>query len=71
MIWYCFLGSHRTAQSASALLTDCILAHAIAVDAAERSKELYGVRCMVMPPVTMGSQNPGTARVALLHTCPV
>ena len=40
-------------------LTDCILAHAIAVDAAERSKELYGVRCMVMPPVTMGSQNPG------------
>lgn len=40
-------------------LTDCILAHAIAVDAAERSKELYGVRCMVMHPVTMGSQNPG------------
>ena len=33
-------------------LTDCILAHAIAVDAAERSKELYGVRCMVMPPGT-------------------
>ena len=31
-------------------LTDCILAHAIAVDAATKS---------------------GTARVALLHTCPV
>ncbi|MBC8594908.1 creatininase family protein [Oscillospiraceae bacterium N12] len=40
-------------------LTDCILAHDIAVDAALRSKERYGVRCMVMPPVSMGSQNPG------------
>lgn len=40
-------------------LTDCILSHAIAVDAADRAQEQYGVRCMVMPPVTMGSQNPG------------
>lgn len=40
-------------------LTDCILSHDVAVDAAFRAKERYGVRCMVMPPVTMGSQNPG------------
>ncbi|WP_417186234.1 creatininase family protein [Bacteroides sp.] len=40
-------------------LTDCILAHDIAVDAALRAKERYGVQCMVMPPVTMGAQNPG------------
>lgn len=40
-------------------LTDCILAHAVAVDAAERAKARYDVRCMVMPPVTLGSQNPG------------
>lgn len=40
-------------------LTDCILSHDVAVDAALRAKERYGVRCMVMPPITMGSQNPG------------
>lgn len=40
-------------------LTDCILSHSVAVDAAERAKKEYGVRCMVMPPVTAGSQNPG------------
>ena len=40
-------------------LTDCILSHDIAVDAAEKSFTRYGVRVMVMPPVTMGSQNPG------------
>lgn len=40
-------------------LTDCILAHDIAVDAACRAQTQYGVRCMVLPPVTMGSQNPG------------
>lgn len=40
-------------------LTDCILSHDIAVDAAHRAFEEHGVRCMVMPPVTMGSQNPG------------
>lgn len=40
-------------------LTDCILSHAIAVDSAVKAHELYGLRCMVMPPITLGSQNPG------------
>lgn len=40
-------------------LTDCILSHDVAVDAARRALSAYGVRCMVMPPVAMGSQNPG------------
>ncbi len=40
-------------------LTDCILSHDIAVDASLKAWEQYGVRCMVMPYVTMGSQNPG------------
>lgn len=40
-------------------LTDCILSHDVAVDAAEKALALHGTRCMVMPPVTMGSQNPG------------
>ena len=40
-------------------LTDCILSHDIAVNAAEIAKEKYDVLCMVLPPVNMGSQNPG------------
>lgn len=40
-------------------LTDCILSHDIAVEAAVKCFSEYGVRCMVMPPVQMGSQNPG------------
>lgn len=40
-------------------LTDCILAHAVAVDAARKALETCGVRCMVLPPVNMGSQNSG------------
>lgn len=40
-------------------LTDCILAHDIAVESALLAKEKYDIRCMVMPSVTMGSQNPG------------
>lgn len=40
-------------------LTDCILAHAIAVDAARKALETSGLRCMVLPSVHMGSQNPG------------
>lgn len=40
-------------------LTDCILAHDVAVDAAVRANERYGIRCMVMPPISMGAQNPG------------
>ncbi|MBR5656530.1 MAG: creatininase family protein [Prevotella sp.] len=40
-------------------LTDCILAHAVALDVAERVSKEYGVHCMVMPPMNMGAQNPG------------
>jgi len=40
-------------------LTDAILSHDIAVDSARLARERYGVRAMVMPPVTLGSQNPG------------
>ena len=40
-------------------LTDSILSHDIAVDVANEVFEQHGVRCMVMPPVNMGAQNPG------------
>lgn len=40
-------------------LTDAILSHDIAVDAAALALERYGVRAMVLPPVAMGAQNPG------------
>ena len=40
-------------------LTDCILSHSIAVDAAKIAKDHFGVNCMVMPPITLGAQNPG------------
>lgn len=40
-------------------LTDCILSHDVAVDVANNVFNQYGVRCMVLPPVNMGAQNPG------------
>lgn len=40
-------------------MTDCILSQAVALDAAERALRQHDVRCMVLPPVAMGSQNPG------------
>lgn len=40
-------------------LTDSILAHDVAVDAAQRALEEYGVRAMVLPSVSLGAQNPG------------
>lgn len=40
-------------------LTDCILSHDIAVDAAVKAFNRYGIYCMVMPPVNTGAQNPG------------
>lgn len=40
-------------------MTDCILSHGVAVDAALMAKQKYGINCMVMPPIGMGSQNPG------------
>ena len=45
-------------------LTDCILSHDIAVDAARQALETQRVRCMVLPPVFMGSQNPGQRELA-------
>lgn len=40
-------------------LTDCILSHDIAVDAATQLFDIHQKRCMVLPPVAMGAQNPG------------
>ncbi|MCR5180143.1 MAG: creatininase family protein [Bacteroidaceae bacterium] len=40
-------------------LTDAILAHDVAVDAAQKAFDDYGLRVMVLPPVAMGAQNPG------------
>lgn len=40
-------------------ITDCILSHCVAVDAAKIAKDKFNVQCMVLPPVTLGSQNPG------------
>ncbi len=40
-------------------MTDCILSHDVAVEAALRAWDKSKVRCMVLPPVAMGSQNPG------------
>ncbi|MCR5076610.1 MAG: creatininase family protein [Prevotella sp.] len=45
-------------------LTDCILSHDIAVEAARKAFRAQGVRAMVMPPVTMGAQNPGQRELA-------
>lgn len=50
-------------------LTDAILSHDIAVDAAVIARELYGVNAMVMPPVALGSQNPGQRELKFcVHT---
>lgn len=40
-------------------LTDCILSHDIATDTADEAEKRYGIKSMVLPYVTMGSQNPG------------
>lgn len=50
-------------------LTDCILPHAIAVDAAELALSRSGVRCMVMPAVPFGAHNPGQRELPFcVHT---
>lgn len=48
-------------------MTDCILSHDVAVDAALIAKQKYGVNCMVMPPIGMGSQNPGQRELPFWH----
>ncbi|MCM1348618.1 MAG: creatininase family protein [Firmicutes bacterium] len=40
-------------------LTDAILSHDIAVDAAVIAREKFGINAMVLPPMPLGSQNPG------------
>lgn len=45
-------------------LTDAILSHDIAVDAARMAQDRHGIMAMVMPPVTLGSQNPGQRELA-------
>ena len=50
-------------------LTDCILPHDIAVDAAALALQNSGVRCMVMPPVPFGAHNPGQRELPFcIHT---
>ncbi|MBR8724045.1 putative mycofactocin system creatinine amidohydrolase family protein MftE [Bacteroides pyogenes] len=50
-------------------LTDCILSHDVAVEAALLAKQMYDIHCMVMPAVTMGSQNPGQRELPFcIHT---
>ncbi len=50
-------------------LTDCILPHDIAVDAARLVLERSGVYCMVMPPVPFGAHNPGQRELPFcIHT---
>lgn len=40
-------------------LTDCYLAYAIAVESVSKTFSKYGIRGMVLPPIPLGSQNPG------------
>ncbi|HOV71107.1 MAG TPA: creatininase family protein [Dysgonamonadaceae bacterium] len=40
-------------------LTDCYLSHQIALDSANAAFEKAAVNCMVLPPIYLGSQNPG------------
>ena len=40
-------------------LTDCILSHRISIDALTWAKQKSDIQGMVLPPVVMGSQNPG------------
>ncbi|MDR2953975.1 MAG: creatininase family protein [Prevotella sp.] len=40
-------------------LTDCYLAHDISLKAVEKAYDNYKIRGMVLPPIPLGSQNPG------------
>lgn len=40
-------------------LTDAILSHDIAVDAAAIARDRFGISAMVLPPMPLGAQNPG------------
>lgn len=50
-------------------LTDCYLAHDVAVNAADKAWSKYGVKGMVLPTIPLGSQNPGQRELPFcLHT---
>ncbi|MDR0988350.1 MAG: creatininase family protein [Prevotellaceae bacterium] len=50
-------------------LTDCILPHDLAVEAATKALAEHAVRCMVMPPVPFGAHNPGQRELPFcIHT---
>lgn len=50
-------------------LTDCYLAHDIAVHATEKAFTKYGVHGMVLPTIPMGAQNPGQRELPFcIHT---
>ena len=50
-------------------LTDCLLAHDIAVDAVEKALNKYEVHGMVLPVIPLGSQNPGQRELPFcIHT---
>lgn len=40
-------------------MTDCYLAYSIASDSVNQALEQYNIRGMVLPPICLGSQNPG------------
>lgn len=44
-------------------LTDAILSHDVAVDAAVKAADSYGIQAMVLPPMPLGAQNPGQAEL--------
>lgn len=45
-------------------LTDAILSHDVAVDAALLARERYGIMAMVLPAMPLGAQNPGQRDLA-------
>lgn len=51
-------------------MTDCILSHDIAVDAATQALQ-QGTRCMVLPPGPLRLTKSGTAGAAVLHPRPL
>lgn len=48
-------------------MTDCILSHDVAVDAALMAKQKYGVNCMVMPAYRHGFTKSGTTGTSFLY----
>lgn len=44
-------------------MTDCYLAHDIAVEAVGKAWSEYGIRGVVLPPIPLGAQNPGQRQI--------